>query len=390
MKNSKAKLFDACNIYILLWVGLTIQNFFIQSSLISMLFYIPYLLMTIYYIGKCFVSYRPKGVMLAFCVFVAVQLCYGVILLLFNNVPSVESDAYLKVLFASLGPIFPFYVYTKQGILTEQRITIWFIIFIIVAIGDYYTIMQRSILATDREEITNNASYSFVGLIPFIFIFRNKRIWQILLLAVLFFFIVNAMKRGAILIGALLLLWYIYISLKSAPRRKKFGIILLTSVLLFVGYSYVLDFYENSNYFQRRVEQTMTGGTSGRDHIYSTLWESYCNTDNIIQLLFGKGAFYTECIVGLKAHNDWLELLTDCGFMGVLLYLIYWIAFAVEWHKNKSNQLIYAMLGSCLLFSFSRTFFSMSYTDMPFYTCMIMGYCFAYPYTHRNQQLSNM
>ncbi|MBR5831071.1 MAG: hypothetical protein IKY79_00475 [Bacteroidales bacterium] len=388
MKSSKNKLFDACNIYILLWVCLHVQNMILSSSLVSMLFYIPYLLMTLYYIGKFFVSFRPKGVMLAFSVFFVVQLCYGALLLIFNNVSGVESDSYLKVMFSSLAPIFAFYVFTKQGILTEKKIAIWFIIFIAVAIGEYYTTLQRGILELDREEMTNNASYSFVGLIPFVFIFREKRIWQFLILAVLYYFIVSAMKRGGILIGAILLLWFAYISLKSTPRRKKIGIMLFMSIFLFIGYSYVLDFYENSNYFQRRIEQTVEGGSSGRDYIYSTLWNDYCTNYNAIQLLFGKGAFYTQNIVGLKAHNDWLELLIDCGFIGVLLYLVYWISFAIEWKNSKSNYLTYSMFGACFLSTLAKTFFSMSYTDMPFYTCVIMGYCFAYPYTHQNQQLS--
>ncbi len=389
MKITTKKLFDVCNIYILFWLCLTVQNMFLSSSLLSMLFYIPYLLMTLYYVGKYYISYRPKKTMLAFSIFFAVQLCYGIALLILDNVSGTEPDSYLKMLFISLGPIYAFYSFTKQGVLTEQRMSTWFVIFIVVAICDYYNTMQQGLLKMETEETTNNASYSFVGLVPFIFLLRKNILRQILALAILYYFIISGLKRGAILIGAILLLWVIYELLKSVSKIKRLGFMLLTIIFLYVGYKFIVNFYENSDYFQHRIEQTMEGSSSGRDNIFSTLLNDYCNNYNIIQLLFGKGAYHTENIIGLKAHNDWLELLIDCGFIGIFLYLIYWISFVIELKKNRSNHLVYAMMGACFLFTLARTFFSMSFTNMPFYTCMILGYCFAYTHTCSNQQYTN-
>jgi hypothetical protein len=122
----------------------------------------------------------------------------------------------------------------------------------------------------------------------------------------------------------------------------------------------------------------MEGSSSNRDIIYGTLWRHFINNDNVLQVFFGEGAFHTQNVTGyVKAHNDWLELLIDCGLITVLIYLIYWISFAINWLKSKPDILVFSMMGACFIFSFSRTFFSMSFSDMPFYTSMIMGYCFA-------------
>ena len=181
------------------------------------------------------------------------------------------------------------------------------------------------------------------------------------------------------LTGSFLLFWFVYRSINTISKGRKIVIILLTIITIIIGYQFVINFYENSDYFQYRVEVTMEGKTSQRDYIYTTLWQHYRSNHNLFQVMFGEGAYSTQNIVGMKAHNDWLELLIDCGLLTILLYLFYWVCFVIDCRKSKSNALIYSMLGGCFIFTFVRTFFSMSFSDIPFYISMIMGYSFAYP-----------
>ena len=58
--DSKNRVFDACTIYLLLWALGYVQKMFISSSSISMLFYVPYLAMTLYYAVKMFSNYRTN------------------------------------------------------------------------------------------------------------------------------------------------------------------------------------------------------------------------------------------------------------------------------------------------------------------------------------------
>ncbi len=137
--------------------------------------------------------------------------------------------------------------------------------------------------------------------------------------------------------------------------------------------------FETNDYFRFRIEQTLEGESSSRDVIYSQLWSHYLGNDSYLELIFGEGAFYTVNITigNHKAHNDWLEILIDCGLLGVISYIYYWCFFIRDWFQMKNNHIAYAMMGACLIYTIMRTFFSMSFSNMPFYICMIIGYCFA-------------
>lgn len=377
MKNSKNKLFDACNVYILLWSFWHIQTFFVKSSLVSLLFYIPFICMTLYYIIKVYTSYENKGVMLALCVFFSVLVIYGIAQLLLDS-----EKTFLMMLLWSLGPIFSFFVFAKQGLLTEEKLKRWLVFFIILAPCIFLHNRQQALELVmenryEFEEITNNEAYLFVGLFPFVFIIRKKPILQYLFVAYLFYFIVTGLKRGAILIGAILLLWFVYISARTQPKKKKWGVLLMTLILIVIGYRFIFQYFERSDYFQNRVEVTINGYSSERDDIYNRAWDHIKNNDNVFQVVFGEGAFHTLSTIGSKAHNDWFELLIDCGFATTLLYFVYWLCFFRDWRKADKESLLYSMLGACFIFTFLRSFFSMSFSDMPLFTSIIIGYCFA-------------
>lgn len=381
MIESKNKAFDACSIYLLLWAVGYVQKIFINSSFVSMLFYVPYLGMTLFYVVKVFNNYRSKGIMLAFIVFFVVLISYGLALLLLDN--SVKDRmSFLKFIINNLAPICAFYCFSRQGLLTEKRFLLWFFIFLAIATIDFYTAQKRGLAlliedGSKYEEITNNAAYSMLSLFPFVFLLRKKIIWQYVVLGYIMYFVVIGLKRGAIIISLFMILWFVLVQTKSVSKGKKAVAVLLTVVLLAIGLHFISQFYESSDYFQHRVEKTMEGSSSNRNWIYSSLWNHYINNNNLLEFSFGEGAFHTVNISGFMAHNDWLELLIDCGLFGVVVYLVYWISFVRDWIRSKSHPLIYSMMGSCFIFTFMKTLFSMSFLSMPFYVCMIMGYCFA-------------
>ena len=384
MTNPPLKALDACNIYILLWLLGYVQNLFLNSSWISIVFYIPYLGMTLYYIAKIFTTYHPKGVMRALSVFFLILVFYGVALVLLNNVPGQDRKSFLMMLFGSLGPVFAFYVFTQHGLLTDNRIHFWFFVFLVVATISFFVNRQKvlELLAENNsqfEDVTNNSAYTVLTLLPFVFIIRKNLVWQYVIVGVLMVLVIMGMKRGAILTGIVMLLWFVFVNTKTVSKKRRFFSLLLTIVLIIIGWRFTIQFYEANEYFQYRLEMTLEGSSSNRNWIYSTLWQHYINNNNILQLAFGEGAFHTVNITGgLKAHNDWIELLIDCGFMGVFFYFVYWVCFIRDWVKSNQDVLVYSMMGSCLIYTLLKTFFSMSFGDNSFYICMILGYCFAH------------
>lgn len=391
MKTTKNSFFNVCNIYILLWLLGQIQNLFLNNSTYSILIYIPYLGMTLYYIAKAILIFRPQKVMMAFSVFFSMLLIYGIFSLFSNYDTGSDKKAFLMMLFASLGPIFPFYVFTKNGLLTEKRLLNWLVLFVVFASLDFYITKQKGLLLlaernVQYEDVVNNSSYNVLALMPFVFLLRKKPILQYVLIGYIMFFVITGLKRGAVFTAIPLVLWFLYIT-RSASKNRTIVLSIMTIVLLVIGWRFTLQFYESSDYFQMRVENTMQGQSSNRGWIYGTLWEHYKTNNSLFQLFFGEGAYYTQAMTGLLAHNDWLELLIDCGLFGVVIYFVYWISFIRCWIISKSNYLLYAIIGSCFLFTFTRTFFSMSFSFLPFYICVMMGYCFAHVDT---KEISNV
>lgn len=375
------KITNPCNLYVILWLCGYIQNIYFDSSLLSMVFYIPFTLMTMYYVKEVILNYRTTGVMKVMLYFFLFLCVYGVGLLLYNDAVGQDPKSFLMMLFSSLGPIFPFYVFTKQGYLTEYKLKICFFAFFIVAIMEYFAFEQKALMLLELnspyDEITNNTTYYFVALLPFVFFFNKKPIFQYLLIACILGFVLSGMKRGAVLISSLLLVWFVVRTMKNASTKQRFFLLLILLLFVFVSVHFVENLYDTSDYFQKRLEDTTEGQSSGRDRIYSTYWNRYITNDNALQFFFGEGAYHTENILHYKAHNDWLELLIDCGLCGAVLYVIYWSAFFTFFKRIKKQSILYSIAGACLVFTFVRSFFSMSFSDMPFSACMLLSYIWA-------------
>lgn len=379
-----SKKINMCNIYMLVWLLGYIQNIYMNNSFLSLVLYIPFVLMTSYYIMQVVLRYRLKGAIKSLLFFFFILCIYGLFLLILNDAAGQDPKSFLMMLFSSLGPVFSFYVFARQGKLSEKNLKFFFVIFLIVAIMDYFEYERKMFLLLAQnnpfEEITNNTTYYFVGLLPFLFLFNKRPVCQYLSIACILGFVLAGMKRGAILTSLLILVWFICRTFKSSSWKKRVVIVAALCALFFVGSKFVETLYSTNMYFQQRIEDTVEGQSSGRDKLYVAFWNHYINNDNILQVLFGEGAYHTENIMHLKAHNDWLELLIDCGLFGVILYLIYWYRFMKDWIKSRSNTIIYSMMGACLIFTFVRTFFSMSFSDMPISICMMMGYCWGQSY----------
>ena len=111
-----------------------------------------------------------------------------------------------------------------------------------------------------------------------------------------------------------------------------------------------------------RVEATIEGKTSGRDYIIMKLWSFYTNT-SILQQIFGAGFARTLSIAGNYAHNDWIEMLIDCGFVGLLLYGLFYVAlirriiFSIDKVKRLLSLLFIAFFPTSF---YSMVFFSES------------------------------
>lgn len=294
---------------------------------------------------------------------------------------SMASYNYIKSIYLSILPIYAFYYFSLKGYLTAERLRWWAVVFCISCVVSYYINMQQAMeklleSGSSAEETTNNSSYLFLSLIPIWVFYRKKPLLQYAGLAFCMAFILMGMKRGAILIGAVVVLYLIWQLIRNSSGKQRFFVILLTAALAVAGVYFVIDMMTSSDYFLQRLEATKEGNSSGRDSLYSFFWTYFTEKADAIQYLFGRGANGTLEIYYNYAHNDWLEIAVNQGLLGIIVYAVYWKQLYLTWRQstNIEAKTILALVG---IIYFAKTIFSMSYGDMTYVCTSVLGYALA-------------
>lgn len=378
--------------YILAWCLYENQGLFLPvGSILSQLLLFILLLVSLYYTYVANTRYRLPTYFLGVNILIAMFTIYGIYLMIQYNpadyIVKRDSFIYLKKIYMSLLPIYVFYVFFKEINADDRKMYVWFFILLTFSTIEYFQLqkelMIRSVLlGSNAAEFTNNIGYLFLSLMPACVFLYKKPLIQYIVWEYCFVFILLGMKRGAIIIGIICLIWFLWNNLKNTNIRKRFGIISLSLILCFVGFLFVQHQMKNSYYFQERVEQTLEGNSSGRDVLYGTFLDYFWNKTTPLKFAFGSGADATLKVSYNYAHNDWLEIAVNQGVLGIILYMLYWIFFAKECLSNSYSNREKLALQLLFMICFLKTFFSMSYYDMPISATFILGYCLAQKDAH--------
>lgn len=314
---------------------------------------------------------------------------YGIVYIMFSPstvkypIPgiSVQSYNYLKSIYLSMLPIYPFYYLSRKGYLTSDRLKVWGVVFLVSIVLSYFR-MQREALellldkGSSAEEVTNNSGYLFLAYIPMLVVYRAKPLVQFGILGFVMVFIVMGMKRGAIAIGVIASAYFMWQAIKNSKGKYRFLFVFLSVALCVVVVYFFLYKMSSSDYMMQRIEDTMEGNSSGRDDLYSHFWNYFVNDATPMQFLFGRGANGTLEIYKNYAHNDWLELAVNQGILGISVFVVYWknLYSTLKRAINTDAKTILAMV---MLIFFAKTLFSMSYTDMTYVSTSVFGYALA-------------
>lgn len=343
------KLFNLKNLFLFSFIVYFAQGaFYGNGSIVSQILLIVFLLISSY-CGIRVLGERDKPFFIwALYLFLGVYLIGTVWactedLLSLKRGTTVNPLNYFKSILISLTPFFAGYYFSKKGQLNEKKLLVFFMFLIIDTIGSFYFNMEQvqSTGSTFREEITNNISYNFVGLLLFIPLLSKRAYWGYAGMGVLFYYIMIGAKRGAIIIGFLLAILNVFYLLRSSGKdvRKIIRSFFIGLVGL-VAIGLVAHFvFQNSDYLQKRLRQTLEGNMSGRDTRYSAIWYAWHNSDSILNYLFGLGYLSSINITGGYAHNDWLELLSSFGLCGVFVYILFFVGlFKIALNKNYTFE----------------------------------------------------
>lgn len=291
---------------------------------------------------------------------------------------------YIQQSMNSLLPIFLFYHYSKKGFLTEERLRIYLILFIIVSICDFQHSYQEKLISDvyGRTEFTNNVSYSFLALMPMLYLYNKKPLFQYLLASMVLMFIMMGMKRGAIIIGALCFFQFLYLNWKNASKSNDKMFICLLTILIIVAVCWYVNYLlASSDYLLQRLQATEEMDSSGRDDLVKTIWSNYWLRINVFTLLLGNGANSTIAFAGNYAHQDWLETLCNNGLIGIICLLSFYINFyklAISKSLHSANIIMSSIFKMLFFICIMKTLFSMSIQGMEMPITLMIGFLIFY------------
>lgn len=388
---------NRCDWFIIVWVIYYLQGVLYPSGgMLSILLLGINLLVSFVCAIKIWQKPHPPRYIKGLNLLVFMFSIYGIALIItspstiYYNLSgfSMPSYNYLKAIYLSILPIYAFYYFSVKGYLTAERLRYWAIIFCFSCIISYYHNMHQALLhlaeiGSSREEVTNNEGYTFLSLIPIWILFRKKPLLQYVGLAMCLAFIIMGMKRGAILIGGVVICYLVCQIIRNARRRQRIYIILLTLALGCATVYLIMDMVSSSDYFLHRLETTIEGNSSGRDNLYSFFWNYFTEEATFPQFLFGRGANGTLEVFYNYAHNDWLEIAVNQGLLGIVVYGFYWLSFYQTWRysTNVEAKTILALFG---IIFFAKTIFSMSYGDMTYVCTSVLGFALASAQSNNN------
>lgn len=284
----------------------------------------------------------------------------------------------LQVICFGFMGFYPFYFFARRDILRRQHLIAFFIFMLIASILSFYHNQQQILLErlNDNENVVNNVAYMFVGLIPFVFLLVRYKLIAFGSISILLYFIVLGSKRGALITGVMGFIIFIYYFLIVSNKRFSIrnyiiGFIAL-GVIIYFGYEQL----GNNEYFMSRLESTGQN-KEVRNINFASLWQAWLNSESYLNIFFGYG-FMASLKVGATgnfAHNDWLELLSNFGIVGISLYTwLFYSSYKMIYRNKLVKEKKYILICTLIVWFFP-TLFSMGIYSYNFvFTGILLNY----------------
>ena len=289
IKENFAKIneFNFAYIYVFLWILYSVLPFVYNSTgLLNLLLYF-FASTALFYSFFILTHLQLNFYFRILFLFVFILSIYGFELMLvgdnvfWQHVGSfIEKNRFVLWLYTSLLTISPMYVFSIIGYIGNREMRIFFFIMLAACIYDFYGSIKlyekiAALRGLTQEEFTITNVYSFLSILPLLVLFKKRLFLQMILLSVMLVYFILSAKRGAIFIGGACSLILIFSSFSKMTNAKKIEYLLLV-LCLFVGvYEFVVNQMENNAYFTYRIDQTLSGYTSGRDEYFRNILDYF-------------------------------------------------------------------------------------------------------------------
>lgn len=377
------RIFKQENIYTGIWCLYYMQGtLYPEGSSLSQSLLVVFFIMSFYYY---YVVLRMKSVhnVIKSLQYLAIMFgIYGVLRLTEDTHDWKRvSDAttYFKEYELSILPVFAYYYFAKKRKINRRWFFRFSLLFLVTAVASFYYHQAKAILEYGWDEVTNNAGYFVVSLLPVVVFLKKKPLFQYFVLSVVFVLVMSGMKRGAIVVVLIASSYFVYESYNNAKGNRKMLYILLGVVMVVGGILFFQYQLATSNYMQLRLEKTMEGDMSNRENMYPVFLNYYFKNATIVEYIIGYGADGTLKNLGGYAHQDWIETLINQGFLGIFLLLNYWLTIFYSTIKSflRRYSNITLILSLFVIIYFIKSMVSMSINGMTIFSTSALAYALA-------------
>jgi hypothetical protein len=324
-----------CNLLIFLFIVYYGQGiFYVSGGVISRLAILIIMSISfIYFIKVVFIDKAHLSVLIKSW---TALLLLNIIGFFLNG--DLEKFSFLQPILINMLPFYVFYYFSKKRILVRNHLIFLLIVLLPLLIIKFIQSGIELEILKGREDVVDNAAYLFLGLLPFIFLFK-KKIISLFLLLVFWFFIMQSAKRAVIICLLITILIYFYYLIISVDKKLKVFnyafLFTLIFVIIYWGYQNLIE----QEFVLSRIQKMAEGDSSGRDGIASIAFASWYESNSYITLLFGNGFLTTLEVTSMQSHNDWIELLVSFGLLGfVLFFLIFYYLIKEILHKDLTTK----------------------------------------------------
>ncbi len=224
------------------------------------------------------------------------------------------------MLFYFVSVAFTFYYAMANGF-SKAEYRVYNIVYFILAAFTLYLMYSR--LAYNQSNIYQSDAYFLLCALPLVLLLDKGMAMYIKLIPLVICLMMAAKRTGFIGMAGAIFVYYLIdcIQKKNLDTFLKTTLkILSVVVLFFIAYSYLEDKLNLT--LLDRMETVTTDGGSGRDDIYTGVWQAI-KESNLLDILFGHGLNGIQVVFGRKtgAHNDFLEIMYNYGVFAVVLLI---------------------------------------------------------------------
>lgn len=274
--------------------------------------------------------------------------------LLFPDPDMSIGTAMFRTLALTLAPLafLNFYTIFKRVDLSAFFLKCFFLLF--VGLCFIYFIEFSAVKAVlEIDNKSYNSAYIPLMALPLVLCLDKKWIRISAIIAVSLI-ILSSNKRGGLVAFAFAI--FVYYLITQLIKGKKNGILpyiylMFFLILSWIGFSYYDS--QNDGFFLYRLEKLQEDGGSGRLDIYAQVLNGIGNSD-IVSFFLGHNDNAVSKITfeGFSAHNDFLEVLYNYGFLFFIVYVALQFNVFLSARNLVKRKYKYAapMALSCVLF----------------------------------------